>query len=95
MSAPKQYFRADAASFRNIPAELKSMAQWECWKLINGRKVPIDAHTGKPYPAGEYTSDQMGTATFAEACECFADATRPSSALDSALRAPTPTPANL
>ncbi|MBZ5527068.1 MAG: hypothetical protein LAN71_04075 [Acidobacteriia bacterium] len=41
-------------------------------RVIGTRKVPIDAHTGKPYPSGKFTSEQMGTATFEEAMACFA-----------------------
>jgi primase-polymerase (primpol)-like protein len=70
MATAKTYARCDAALFENIPAELKALPQWECWKLIEGKKVPINARDGKPYPKG-IDSEDMATATFAEALSCF------------------------
>jgi hypothetical protein len=73
----KIYHRADSANFANLPAEMKEYAQWECWRNVTDekgktRKVPIDPLTGRAYPSGELTSDEMGTATFAQAVQCFA-----------------------
>lgn len=72
MSVPQKIFRrADPANFCNIPQELRDLPQWECWKIHEGRKKPVDPHTGDVYPKGKFTSEQMGTATFEEAVTCF------------------------
>jgi putative DNA primase/helicase len=69
----KTYRRPDPANFKNIPAELTALPQWECWKLVEGRKVPINVLTGKRYPknAREGASENMATATFDDALTCF------------------------
>jgi AAA domain len=71
----KTYPRAVGTNFANIPAELKQLAQWECWKVVRidgkDRKVPINPLTGQKYPTG-LTSEEMGCATFEQAGECFA-----------------------
>ena len=52
----KTYPRAVGTNFANIPAELKQLPQWECWKVVRvdgkDRKVPINALTGQSYPKG-------------------------------------------
>jgi hypothetical protein len=73
----KTYRRATAADFKNIPAELKEFAQWECWKILTGekgkqRKVPVDPLTGRTYPKGLLNSEDMGNATYEQARRCFA-----------------------
>jgi putative DNA primase/helicase len=67
----KNYTRPTEIDLANVPEELRETPQWECWMLRDGRKIPIDATTGKPYPKGKQDSDKMGTATFWEACELF------------------------
>jgi putative DNA primase/helicase len=70
--AKKSYTRFGPENYDQIPQELRDTPQWECWKLIDGRKVPIDATTGKPYPPGKQDSDRMGNATFEQVCALLA-----------------------
>jgi hypothetical protein len=67
----KNHTRPTEIDLANVPEELRETPQWECWMLRDGRKIPIDATTGKPYPKGKQDSDKMGNATFWEACELF------------------------
>jgi hypothetical protein len=71
MGSPKKYVRANIKDFGNIPEELRLASQWECWKITDdNRKIPINPHSGQVYPRG-LTSEQMGTATYGQACACF------------------------
>jgi RecA-family ATPase len=67
----KNYTRPTEIELANVPEELRDTPQWECWMLRDGRKIPIDVTTGKPYPPGKQNSDQMGNGTFWQACELF------------------------
>ncbi len=67
----KTYTRPTEIDLANVPEELRDTPQWDCWKLRDGRKIPIDATTGNPYPPGKQDSDHMANATFWEACELF------------------------
>lgn len=40
--------RPDVREFDLVPSELKTLYQWECWKRIDGRKIPVDVHSGRP-----------------------------------------------
>jgi hypothetical protein len=68
----KNYTRPTETDLANVPEELRETPQWECWKLVDERKIPIDATTGKAYPPGKQNSDKMGSATFWRACELLA-----------------------
>jgi len=57
--------RADVAEFAKIPDELRALPQWWCWKIVNGEKAPVDAHTEW------FRYAQEVGATFAEAVACF------------------------
>lgn len=47
--------------FNNIPAELRALRQWVLWKLVNGRKVPMQTN-GR----AAKTNDPTTWASFAE-----------------------------
>jgi hypothetical protein len=68
----KIYTRPTEIDLANVPQELRDTPQWECWKMWGGLKVPIDVRTEKSYPRGLYKSDQMGNATFEQACALLA-----------------------
>ena len=67
---PKLYPRADPRLLAEIPEELRAVPQWDCWKLVDGAKIPVDPRTGRAYPRG-LRSDDMSTATFEEARTFF------------------------
>ncbi len=58
---------ADGGSFDNIPAELRTMPRWVCWRKVmrDGRatKIPVDPHTG----SNAATDDPSTWGTLAEA----------------------------
>lgn len=54
--------------FSRVPAELKALDRWVCWRMENSRKVPYDA---RALSACASSTDPATWASFAEACAAY------------------------
>lgn len=69
---PHDYRRGEHSRFTRLPAELKGLRQWVCWRLVprpeaKPAKVPVDPKTGKEGSV----ADPATWGSFDEACARF------------------------